>query len=102
MTDPLVCRCDHYWSDHQVPRRGSNFATFCTICGVDCSADPAALTDEELAKMEAMALDQIGWHPSKRDVPRLIAALRASRAENAQLRETLAFYAGSDDPKEGP
>ena len=90
--------------------------------------DPAALTDEELAEWEADYVAVMLW--PERDVPRLIAALRAShqreavvtadrdswkrmcaiatsdadkaRAEVKRLSELLAFYAGSDDPLRGP
>ncbi len=54
-------------------------------------ADPAALTDEELAEIERRRMDSLAC-PGGRgrivldDVPRLIAALRASRAEVADLQ----------------
>ncbi len=54
--------------------------------------DPAALTDEELAQITAKAEGSMvlssGWaREYSVDVPRLIASLRASRAEVERLRE---------------
>ncbi len=57
--------------------------------------DPAALTDEELADMDEKVgtslVSSSAWgRVYSRDVPRLIAALRASRAEIERLEHELA------------
>ncbi len=73
-------------------------------------ADPAALTDEELAEMErdrdrALAINNpvgTSFVIIARYVPRLIAALRASRAEVERLRERLESPPGPESACEGP
>ena len=79
--DEAWCRCGHEWTDHQVPRAGSNFSTWCNICGTDCAdvrPPTPPLTNEELAELM--------WKVDESSiVRRLIADLRASRERIKEL-----------------
>lgn len=57
-------------------------------CHEPAMTDPT-LTDEELAELESTYALHVGWHPSNVDVPRLIAALRASHQREAEYLEAL-------------